>query len=345
MDRREGVEGVEKCLVHASMKHSWSQTLLKVGDRVSWADKLAMWSNSPDEEMVFRARARRRWHERALAGEWDALLSTAQEAAMEQAPLRIRELAISAARNLKAVGTTSPCAVNEYRGKTLESLGVLRQSIGAAYGMHGSRSDLMGAVAARLGEGENPEAPPLEEGAMRGLSYADVVEMAAAALAQTNYRDQYLVLTREMGAYDQAKSRVTAVKKDISFWDMVNVFTDTKEERERDDLKREMREKSLAIKSRSVKVNELFDAALAHYPPAVLYCRLGAVEVAVSSIYAKLVTRTYTDSKGRTRTSTSCNLYNKNRAVDQLAGWNAEMVAVFGRLPDVHECLQRWVSF
>ena len=149
----------------------------------------------------------------------------------------------------------------------------------------------------------------------------------------------------EVGSKAGYVGEVKQVKAQISVWDMLNVFTDTEEEKERDAIMREMKSVDKAVQARSLKVNAMLDEALRQYPPGALYYKLGEVEASVSAIYAKIVTRRYTDSKGRTRTTRTCELFGKGRALGTIQKWNRALVEAYGPLPDAHDCLERWVAF
>jgi hypothetical protein len=80
------------------------------------------------------------------------------------------------------------------------------------------------------------------------------------------------------------------------------------------------------------------------YPPAAVYYQLHGVEAALQRIYARWETRTYTDSKGKTRTRRVCKMYGKDFALATIARWIATLVGGFGALPDTHECLDAWIE-
>ena len=342
MDRLEGDLALRQCASHTAMLRGIVRRQNKLAREISWLDRAMFWDDS-DAEAQSRLVARRRaFHKEALATTWTELVEVAATASREQTPLLVRDLSVNCALHIKAIGTSGGCTVNHHRGEALELIEHVRTALGQAYGLQGDRSTFMHHVAQSL---DSPPMRTYEPEVFRARPYAEVVELVAQPLRNTNFKDEYAQFAQVSQVWNARKTEEKALGEQISFWDWVNFFSDTPEEARRKEVRTEIKGLKADFQRRSSAVNAQFDHALDYYPPARLYYRTQAVAEALRRIYSKWVTRTYTDSKGRTRTTRTCELYGKSAAVSAMQGWNADLVRSFGTLPDVHDCLERWVSY
>lgn len=343
MDRQDGQSIIAQSLVHAASLHSLRTQQQVTNNQIGLLDRAAFWSNSAPELQLRRLKARQRLHQDAFDECWQQLMAAARLAGREQAPLLIRDLTASASLNLRAITTSSsPCRVSHHRDTTLTELGKLHEVFNWGYGLEGNRQTLMAQVAQRLKQGAVPTPTDF---AFRRREHAEIVDLIAHRLVGTQFSDEFLRLNDATRAWHEATQDEEDARQKVSFWDWVNVFSETDAERDRAEARSRKNNLRAQITHDSQALNAAFDLALAAYPPAQLFCLIDGVSAAVRAIYAKLMTRTTTDSKGRTRTRTSCELFNKKPAVNAMNRWNQTLINTYGHLPDYHECLVHWVAF
>lgn len=342
MDRREGDVALRQCATHAAMLQGISNTQRQLSREVSWFDRAVFWDDSDAQAQARLVKRRRAFHQKALEEGWAELVEIAATASREQAPLLVRDLSVNCALHISAITTASGCTVSHHRNEALNLMSHVAQVLGDAYGLRGDRSTFMHHVAIALGR---PARQQYELQVFRSRPYEDVVELVAQPLRGTQFAVEYAGFSEASHEWNEHKQKEKALGEQISFWDWVNFFSDTPEEAQRKEVRAQLKGLEADFQARSQRVNAQFDHALDHYPPARLYYRTNAVSEALRRIYARWVTRTYTDSKGRTRTTRTCELYGKATAAKAMQQWNLDLVRSFGALPDVHECLERWVSY
>jgi hypothetical protein len=342
MDRLDGSAALGECANHAAMINGVQASSRRLSKEISWLDRAVFWDQTDAERQALLVKQRRKFHRRALSEAWNQLVEIANTASRQQPPLYVRDLSVNCAVRISKIGTASGCTVNKERGLATEIMGTIRDVLGEAYGLRGDRSTFMHDVANAATRGPTqPQDPEI----FRARSYPEAVELVAQSLRATSFAEDYAGFAEVSNTWQSRHLEMAEMKARISFWDWVNFFSDTPEESRRNELKKEISGMKSDFQKRSFVVNQRFDAALDYYPPARLYYSTSAVIHALGRVYAKWVTRTYTDSKGNTRTSTTCELYGKSEAIASMKRWNADLVRCFGALPDVHECLERWVGY
>jgi hypothetical protein len=341
MDRREGDVALQQCANHAAMLRGITRTQSRLANEISWLDRAIFWDDSQEQAQTRLVTRRRKFHKDALAQGWGELVEIAATASREQPPLYVRDLSVNCSLHISAIGTTGNCSVNHHRGEAMELVDTIRRVLGDAYGLKGDRSSFMHHVATSLA---SPPLKTYEPAVFRARPFHDVVELVAQPLRGSSFLVDYNAFSEVSHAWNAKNQEKAAIKEKISFWDWVNFFSDTPAEERHKEIKHELKQMSTDFQARSSAVNAQFDRALDYYPPARLYYRTHAVGEALSRIYSRWVTRTHTDSKGRTRTTRTCELYGKAAAVKAMQQWNSDLVRSFGTLPDVHDCLERWVS-
>ena len=343
MDRREGQTLLAQSLVHASMLHAQILDRRALKKEVSWLDHAAFWSDSQAQRDLHDSKERAAVHRGALEQCWQQLMAMARHASAEQAPLLIRDRTVATSLNLRAITTqSSPCRVSDHRNRALAALSEMRAAFTRAYGITGDRQNFMADVAHALAQ---PPRAQRQAGPFARRTPPEIVHMVADQLRQTSFRLDFLACQKATAGWQQQQTRQKEAKANISFWDWVNVFSDTDAEKAKKDAARNIKALNKDIQALSQRTNALLDQALVVYPPAQLYLMIDGVHHAIGRIYAKMVTRTYRDSKGRTRTRRTCSLFNKTPAVNAMDRWNATLLQTFGHLPSSHECLEWWVSF
>ncbi len=342
MDRRDGDVALQQCANHAAMLRGISRTERRLANEISWLDRAVFWDDSHEEAQTRLISRRRKFHKEAMVQGWAELVGIAATASREQPPLLVRDLSVNCALHIKSIGTTSGCSVNHHRDDAVALIDSIRGVLGDAYGLRGDRSTFMHDVAVSLSS--RPKTT-YEPAVFRTRPYHEVVELVAQPLRNTGFLGEYNGFSEASHTWNKTKEEEEALGEKISFWDWVNFFTDTPEEAQRKDVRRELKGLEADFQARSAAVNAKFDRALDYYPPARLYYRTHAVGEALLRIYSRWVTRTHTDSKGNTRTTRTCEIYGKKAAAEAMRQWNVDLVHSFGALPDVHECLERWVSY
>ncbi len=342
LDRREGKVLIDQALLYAEMIYRLQGKQARANQKVKLLDRAIFWSNSEEQQESSVLISRIAHYKKQLQETWDLLLEQARDAGSEQAPLVIRDWTINASRHVYAIGTASPCSVNHHRNDAVAGLQQLKVVMSQAYGLRGTRQSFMTDIANQLAA---PASRRIDPTVFRRRPYEEIVLLVSQPLRGTNYREEFARFSQLSHTWNRLQMAEKNVKGRISFWDWVNIFSETEAEQEHEQLRGQMKSLSKDMGKLSIQVNKRFDRALALYPPAQLYYMIDGVIAALQKIYAKMVTRTYTDSKGRTRTKRTCELYGKAHATKVLKQWNKTLLHGFGALPSYHDCLELWVGF
>jgi hypothetical protein len=262
--------------------------------------------------------------------------------ASELPPLHIRDQIIAATLQTASITTAGGCTVSQHRAQAMQHLRYLRDYLAHHYGTRGTRQQFMADLSAVLAQPAAAQQDPTD---FRARSYGEILQLVAAPLRGSDFREDFLQLSQLTRAWNKASSGAADARERISFWDWINVFSDSQAQQEHKAHKARKAQLEPQLQARSLQVNQQLDRALSLYPPAQIYYMIDGVLDALKSIYARRVTVTTTDSKGKVRTRTECRLYGKQAAVQTMRRWNAHLVHGFGALPDYHDALNRWTSF
>jgi hypothetical protein len=349
MERRGGRAQLEECGRQAGALYWLGHQRRRVDRAVGLTSKLMFWSADPAQARAALLERRTRERGEALLSSWGLLLGEAQEVAHALPPLRVRALGVRAALHAQAIGTGGGCTVNQERHRAVVCFGEVRASMEAAYGLRGDRRSLMSDVSSYLAAHPSPSEPSaaaqgLDPTVFRVRPYDEVVALVAGPLRGSGFHERFERMDATSRQASEAREREAEAEHQVSFWDKLNVFTDTEAERARDAAQGEKERLDAELEQHASEVNRAFDEAMRGYPPAAVYYQLHGVEAALQRIYARWETRTYTDSKGKTRTRRVCKMYGKDLALATISRWIATLVGGFGELPDTHECLDAWIE-
>ncbi len=324
---------------------------------VTWLDRLAFWSDTADEIRKDNLDSRAVVHGEGLARHGSAALGEVAAAALTHHPLvglgQALAYALETTEAIQTAGgrSSSPrhCPTTN-KAEAQRWLERLEQTMVRFFAVAGSRGQWVDDICRRIGQATGPIRPPERD---ELTAYPAVIELAAAQLQSTNFvalaahawqmREQLTEATR---AREAAAGRV-------SFWDKVNVFSDTEDERLRDVWQARAREVRGSLGNAESEMNRLLDAALAAHPPLLLYEALLEVGRAVAAIRAqserRTVTHTQRNSKGhvisrRTETYYVCVLYGQSEAEARLRRWADRALEVFGPLPTASDALEAWIT-
>jgi hypothetical protein len=170
-----------------------------------------------------------------------------------------------------------------------------------------------------------------------------VAELLAARAQSSGLAEMYAAVASQQVELEQTDQEREAVKEKISLWDTINVFKTTEDEARYKDLKTQVGGMARREAMLRERLWELFEAALAGYPPGLLWAELARVVDAIDEIRAVCESYTVTTGTGnnrRTETRYRCSLLGKDEAVEAMTRWSARMVAVFGEQLGYHELLE-----
>lgn len=333
-----------RALLSRAVAHGTLLGALDAAHPIGLTERLALWSSNDRE----RLEERKRWHREMLDGLGLACLELVAAAAESQPRLQLHRLLIAVHVAVMAITTTggthsSPitCAVMG-KDRALSAIDGLAAHLSQHYGIGGDRDRFVSAVVARL---ESAAFEPPVVGKL--LSYPGIVDAAAVRLRSTPFAAIVARVEQEQRQYAYAAHAAREATARVSFWDQLNIFTDSEAELKRDHYNREIYFLSEAVRADLGQANALLDSALECYPPAAAYFALLRLRASVDAIRGVLQEHTSTTKIGNsytTRTTYSCALAGVVEARTALRAWTLATLRTFGSSPTVSELLVRWVA-
>lgn len=337
----------EEALVHAGMVGQLGRELEEVQGRISVIERLVFWSDTEAEKaarsLAGRSEANVAWTRRL----WLAIVQEARQIGAEIGPLAARDAAVRVGPAIAAIHTDGgsssvPMSCEVYgREAALTAVAGVRTVFERIYGLRGTPGELMAATVAAA-----PVAHPVYEDPVHGctpLGPQALPQLLAARAQGTALVAVYRELAAQQRVLAQTDQAREAVKGKISLWDTINVFKTTDEEARYKELKAQVGGLARREQMLRERLWELFGAALAGYPPALLWSDLARVVEAIDDIRA--VCESYTVEVGsgddkRTETRYRCSLVGKGEAQRVMTWWCGRMVALFGEQPGYYELLE-----
>ncbi len=344
MERVGGEDALERCLRRVTLRQRLGDRLQGLRGAISLWDRVNF-DDTEDQRTEAQLHARRQWLDKATHAGWEDLLQTARQAGASIPPLALRDWAVASSLHLQAVhtdkgSTSSPRTCTVYgRQEVYQALDAIAQLLQQTWDLRGDRQELIAALQRRL-QHPLPQQPP-----QRPRTWDDTLDLLASRLLGTPFFDDAAQIDRLAPQLHAAQSELTATRGRITFWDKLNVFTDTPDERRRDELEDALNQLNAQLRPHVERLNATLEAALNAWPPAALYFSVGQVHTAVAAIRAVCQSYTVTTGSGnsrRTETRYRCVLYGLGHAFAQQRAWNARYVALFGPQPGYNELLARW---
>jgi hypothetical protein len=338
---------VGRALSHATMVGALEGDVAEARRRVGLLERVAFWSDSESEAERDQVVARQAWH-RALL---EALGLEAQKrithAASAQPQLGIHALLVDAHRLVQAVHTLGGSSGSPRhcpaigRDEAVAAVDSLNEHLSRHYGPEGTRDHLVDQLAARL---QRPDAQLPKQG--RILRHDEMIDALASLLRGTAFPGLVERVRHTRAQHRELSHASEAAAAQVSFWDKLNVFSDTDAEKQRDQYGGQAQAALGAMQADMAAANALLDEALAWYPPAQAYYALHHTRAWVAAIRAESrrhTTTTRTGNTTTTRTYYTCELVGRDAAARSLAQWTLLAMRVFGALPSASDILERWV--
>lgn len=245
-------------------------------------------------------------------------------------------------------GRRSTCpAVN--KDETLEALSEVASVLRRFFHVRGERDRWMKDAAERIYLAEGPiHAPEVRQ----ITSYAEVITLLSAHLRTTEFlwlHRTVAELTDERVALEQ---EVGEASNSISFWDKVDVLSDSHAETRRKVARAKLRGVERKLAERTPELDALFDAARDLYPPLRIAEGVSRVRERVEAIHttASKSTKpnTYVDDNGMQRqghaeTYLTCRIDGVEEAVEELGHLRRLIVDLLGPLPTRSDALEAWI--
>jgi hypothetical protein len=340
---------VGRALVHAGMIARARTMITQTEEDNSFFERLVFWRESEPQKRQEELEASARWHSSLLdAMGFDAVGRVAQ-AGSYQPLLAFHALLVAAQGAVRAITTysgsssTSKSCPTLGKEEAMAAVDRLVAHLAACYGMRGDRDQLIADVAQRLRSPARAAAFPRG----RALDHAALVDGLAEVLRPTELLTLVDRVAHARQRYDQSSHASQAAASQVTFWDTVNVFSDSDAERLRDHYSAEAVALWASLHTDIARVNQLVDAALPNYPPADAYYALLRVRAIVGVVHAVQRSTTTTHRSGNSTYTTTryyCELVGRNEALRALERWTMIAVRVFGTVPSASELLERWVA-
>jgi hypothetical protein len=203
--------------------------------------------------------------------------------------------------------------------------------------VRGTRAEWINDICRRIQNATGPiEAPKSDE----LPSYERIIEGLAAKLQPVGFVDAVRLAWTVRAQVDAAYHSADAFAKQVSFWDEVNVFSDTDAERHRDGWLAHAAELRETSASAWARMNRLLDEALESQPALALYEWVVSARVAVSKIHARSEKGTVQRTK---QTFYRCVLRGRSEALSSLEELAQRALKLLGPLPTPSDALEAWV--
>ena len=337
----------EEALLHAGMVGQLGRELAEVRGNISLIDRLVFWSDTDAEKsariLAGRSEANEAWTRRL----WQAMLQEARVIGAGIGPLAVRDAAVPVGPLIAAIHTDGgsssfPKNCSVYgREEAMAAVHAVAGVFARIYGLRGAPRDLLRVTVAAKPVAHVVYEDPVQ--AFTPLAPEAVAELLAARAQSSGLAEMYAAVASQQVELEQTDQEREAVKEKISLWDTINVFKTTEDEARYKDLKTQVGGMARREAMLRERLWELFEAALAGYPPGLLWAELARVVDAIDEIRAVCESYTVTTGTGnnrRTETRYRCSLLGKDEAVEAMTRWSARMVAVFGEQLGYHELLE-----
>lgn len=313
---------------------------------MGWTDALVFWSPSQEQTELERLEQRRAWHREMVGWLLYDIGVRVDRAARVIPGLRMRNHVMSCHRTMNALGTISGsvssstvCPVLN-REAALSSIHDSAVSLGRTWGLSGTKQDLAQQVTQRLATSPRRANPVTRGAPTRVLNQHEVVVAVAETLRSTDFAEREAGLRAASASYTRATVARDAARANVTFWDELNVFSDSPAETALENAEVEMVRLEPVIRDDYLRVNALLNEALAIYPPANAYFSLVTLKAYVLAVRAA-VQAVY---RGNNNTSYYCRIHQKEAALKALRDWTAQALFVFGPLATNGELIESFVA-
>jgi hypothetical protein len=345
IERSGAREQITRALGHAILLGGIGRESARTSADIGWSEKLAFWAPSTEQTALEQLTQRADWHRETVAWLMNDIACRVDWAARHLPLYRLRNAVLHCQHVIRSLDTLggnvssgTVCPVLN-RDQALAAITGAAKELGRVWGLSGHKQDLAVRVAHHLTTSP-PVASPVTVGApLRVLTYHEVVISVAEALRQTSFVTHEQRLREASALHAQASAARSAAVQQISFWDELNIFTDSPEEEARDRWGAEMSRLARSIRDDYQWANGLLDQALAIYPPAGIYYELGTLQAHVLAVQA--VRRSRSHKHG---TTYWCEIENKHPALEALRIWTWNVQTVFGRLPSNGELTEAFIA-
>lgn len=317
--------------------------------RIDWMDRAIFWSDSDDETKTEAYGRRVAWHRSLLQHRALEALTLVERSASAHPLLKIgRGIAATHAAldRIRTLGGSSSssrtCPVYDVE-PTERQLRWTLDALTRHYGGHPDRDALVARVRARIERATAPVAPPAD----RPQTLTELVDLLASQLQRTHFVRHLQALEAERPAAAAAHRRAAQMDAQVGVFDRINVFTDSTEERARDEARAEAAAREGRIEGHRREAHRLYKEAVAHHPPTQLADDGVDVGYRIGAIHAVSVRRTRTVGTGknqRTETYYVCELRGRDEARASLSTWARSVMAHLGGFPCAGDLLDRWVA-
>ncbi|MGE3633643.1 MAG: hypothetical protein AB7P00_27325, partial [Sandaracinaceae bacterium] len=343
---------LDGALAHATLLGLIEPSRSDLEARIGWLERLEAWSDGPHEAEVARLGQRLKWH-RELAGmRASQALELVGQYAMSDPRHRLGQALVVAHGWLDAVTTpggrsSSPrsCPVINHDA-AISSMQHALRTLTDGFGGIADRDWLIQQICLRIERSNGPIRSRAPE-AGESLSENEVVDRLAAALQPTDFVRLVREIEARRPAESQARQHASAMDQQVSFFDRLNVFTDSPTERARDEAKSAADAHGAAIAQMAPQLEALLRHAVALHPPTYAAQFGVGVLSATRAIHAVSVRRTTTTGSGkhrRTKTYYVCQLRGKQAATDALARWSAHLYERVGPFSSVGDFMEEWIA-
>ncbi|HHH28250.1 MAG TPA: hypothetical protein ENK57_07890, partial [Polyangiaceae bacterium] len=228
---------VTMAVTHAMMAGVLETRRERAKERVTWTERLEFWSDSDAERASEAISARLGWHVTAMRFRAASALRLVGGAAVQHPLLRAGWTMVGLSRAIASLTTPSgrtagprPCPVLGKATATTKFTVVI-ESLSDYFGCISSREALVAVLRANLERaGAAPRRTPAATETREQL-----VAMLAATLEGTEFLTHLKRIEVLRPRIVAARGRAQEADEEVGFWDRVNLFSDTPEERRRDE--------------------------------------------------------------------------------------------------------------
>jgi hypothetical protein len=345
IERSGAREQIGRALGHAIALGGIGRAADRTSADVGWTDALVFWSPSEEKTELERLEQRRAWHREMVSWLMYDTGARVDQAARVIPGLRMRNHVMNCHRTMNALGTISGTVSSSTMCPVLNREAALMAihdsavSLGRTWGLSGTKQELAQQVTRYLGSSQARANPVTIGGPSRVLTHHEVVVAVAETLRSTDFAEREARLRAASVSYSRASAARDAAWGRVTWWDELNVFTDSPAEAELEAAKVEMVRLEPVIRDDYTRINEQLDRALSLYPPASAYFSLVTLQAYVLAVRAAL----YTVYRNK-RTSYYCRIRQKDPALKALRQWTAQALFVFGPLATNGELIESFVA-
>ncbi|MEZ4336106.1 MAG: hypothetical protein R3B82_05715 [Sandaracinaceae bacterium] len=313
--------------------------------RIGWLDRAIFWSDTDDEARERVLEGRQRWLRAAL--KWRGVQAvTALEHVAERHPLLQIGRGLAATQAAIAAIGTDPgrsgrprvCSVLR-TAPALEPLDAAQRLLAHHLGGFAGREAIVARVCERIERASGPLTPP----ASAPLTVEELEQLLAAQLQRTPFAAAVREIQALRPRADAADQRARAADAQVSSLDRLNVFTDSPEERARDEARGEAADARSRIVALRAQAVQLYRDAVRAHPPSWVASLGDDVRDAIQSIYARNQRRSSGSGNNRS-TYYVCVLEGRVDAVAAAATWAREVMSGLGGFPGAGDLLVEWVA-